>query len=91
MHQSEKINCIANDGITNVERKRSGAATGKTVGADMVAALPLDNFPGLSGNSFLESAGQALGNDLIALCLGIQISLEEDAENCIHDGRPKTS
>ena len=61
------------------------------MGADMVAALPFDNFPGLPANPFLKSAGQTLGNKTIPLRFGIQISFETTAENSFHDAGPKTS
>ncbi len=62
MNEAQEINSVAVNRIVNIERKRRCAATRKTVGADMVAALPFDNLPGLSGDAFKKCAGQSLGN-----------------------------
>jgi hypothetical protein len=91
MNQSKKINRIAINRIADIEWEGSRATTGKTMWADMVPALPFDNFPGLPGNAFGKGAGQTVRDRTIFFRLSVQISFETPAENSFHDARPKTS
>lgn len=91
VNESKKINRIAINRIADVERERRCAATREAVRADVVPALPFDDFPGLPRDTFHERAGQTLGNRTIPRRLSVQIGFEAGAENSFHDGGPKTS
>jgi len=91
VNQSKKINHIAFREIADIEGKRRCSATRKTVWADMVPALPFDNFPGLPGNAFGERARQTVRDRTILFRPSVQISFKMAAENGFHDARPKTS
>jgi hypothetical protein len=59
VNESKEVNRIAINRIAEVERERPRAATGKTMWADMVAALPFDYFPGLPGNALAKRSETA--------------------------------
>jgi len=91
VNQSKKIDRIAASPIADIEWEWRRAATGKTVRADMVPALPFDNLPGLPRNAFPERAGQTLGHGTILFRLSVHVRFKAPAEYSFHDARPKTS
>ena len=91
VNQSKKINRLAINRIADIKWERRCAATGKTVRADMVPALPFDDFPGKPRNAFGERTGQTIGNQTIPLRFSVQIGFETAAENSFHSARSKTS
>jgi len=88
--QAQKVNRVSFDLVLDVERKRLGAPTRKTMRANMVAALPLNHFTHQARDAFVKIARQALGYLGISCLLPDQIRLEATAENRIHAAGPKT-
>ena len=67
MHEAQKINHIAPDGIVNVKWKWARTSTGETMRPNMVTAFPADNLACLSGDPLPDDELEQAVDDLVKL------------------------